>query len=177
MARFTRRELIQTGLGGLALLALGRCARPGTASGPFDDPGYTYRALSGGDRELIAAVGAVMLAGALPADAAAHGVAMVQVVRGVDVAVAGLPPNLQGEIGQLFDLLKFPLTRAVAAGVWSGWPDASSKTVADFLERWRLSNIALFRTGYLALHQLTTASWYGNGASWERIGYPGPPAV
>ena len=177
MARLTRRELIQTGLGGLALLALGSCARSDTASGQFEDPGYSYRVLSGGDRELIASIGAVMLAGSLPADAAAHGVAMVQVVRGVDIAVAGLPPSVQAEIGQLFGMLKFPPTRALAAGVWSSWPNASSKTVADFLERWRFSNIALFRTGYLALHQLTMASWYGNGASWQRIGYPGPPAV
>lgn len=177
MARLTRRELIQTGLGGLALLALGRCARPGTATGPFDDPGYTYRVLSGGDRDLIAAVGAVMLAGALPPDAAAHGVAMVQVVRGVDVAIAGLPPNVQSEVEQLFGLLKFPLTRAFAAGVWRSWEDASANAVADFLTRWRFSNVALFRSGYQALHQLVMASWYGNGASWERIGYPGPPAV
>jgi hypothetical protein len=177
VSRLTRRELIHTGLGGLALLALGGCARPGTALGPFDDPGYSYRALSGGDRELIAAVSAVILAGALPPDAAAHGVAMVQVVRGVDVAVAGLPPAVQDELGQLFGLLKFPVTRALTAGVWSSWENASSNTVADFLNRWRFSGVALFRSGYLALHQLVMASWYGNGASWERIGYPGPPAV
>lgn len=177
MAPLTRRELIHTGLGGLALLALGGCARAGTGSGRFDDPGYSYRVLSGGDRELVAAVGAVMLAGSLPPDAAAHGVAMVQVVRGVDVAVAGLPPSVQTEIGQLFGLLKFPITRAFAAGVWSSWENASTTTVADFLTRWRFSGVALFRTGYLALHQLVMASWYGNGASWERIGYPGPPHV
>lgn len=177
MSRLTRRELIHTGLGGLALLALGGCARPGTASGPFDDPGYSYRALSGGDRELIAAVGAVILAGALPPDAAAHSVAMVQVVRGVDVAVAGLPPAVQNELGQLFGLLKFPVTRAFTAGVWSSWENASSNAVTDFLNRWRFSGVALFRSGYLALHQLVMASWYGNGASWERIGYAGPPAV
>jgi hypothetical protein len=177
VARLSRRELIQTGLGGLALLALGGCARPGTASGPFDDPGYSYHALTGGDRQVVATVGAVMLAGALPPDAAAHGVAMVQVVRGVDVAIDGLPPNVQSEIAQLFGLLKFPPTRAIAAGVWSSWQDASSQTIAGFLTRWRNSDVALFRTGYQALHQLIMASWYGNGASWERIGYPGPPRV
>ena len=121
MPRFTRRELIHTGVGGLALLALGRCARSTTSSGSFDDPGYTYRVLSGGDRELVAAVGAVMLAGALPADAAAHSVSMVQVVRGVDVAIAGLPPDAQNEVGQLFGMLNFPGTRALTAGIWSSW--------------------------------------------------------
>jgi hypothetical protein len=177
VALLTRRELIHTGLGGLALLALGRCARSTTSSRSFDDPGYNYRALSSGDRELVAAVGAAMLAGSLPVDAAAHSVAMVQVVRGVDIAIAGLPPDAQSEIGQLFGMLKFPVTRALTAGIWSSWQDASSNAVSDFLTRWRYSGVALFRTGYQALHQLVMASWYGNGASWQRIGYPGPPAL
>jgi hypothetical protein len=175
--RLTRRELIQTGVGGLALLALARCARSGTATGPFDDPGYPYRALSAGDRSLVAAVGAVILAGALPADSAAHDVALVQVVRGVDVAVSGLPPNLQSEIQQLFGLLKFPVTRVATAGLWSSWENAPASAVAGFLSRWRFSDFALLRSGYQALHQLVMASWYGNGASWPRIAYPGPPAV
>jgi hypothetical protein len=177
VARITRRELIHTGLGGLALLALGHCARSTTATGPFEDPGYSYRVLSGGDRELIAAVAAAMLAGSLPADAAAHSVAMVQVVRGVDVAIAGLPPNAQSEIAQLFGLLHFPVTRALTAGVWSSWQDASSSAVSDFLTRWRYSSFELFRSAYLALHQLVMASWYGNGAAWQRIHYSGPPAL
>lgn len=177
MVRLTRRDLIHTGLGGLALLALGRCARFTKGSGPFEDPGYNYRVLSTGDRELVAAVGAAILAGALPIDAAAHSVAMVQLVRGVDVAIAGLPPYGQNEIGQLFGMLNFPVTRALTTGIWSSWQDASSNTVSDFLTRWRYSGIALFRTGYQALHQLAMASWYGNDASWERIGYPGPPHI
>jgi hypothetical protein len=173
----TRRELIQTGLGGLALLALGSCARPGTASGPIGDPGYAYRVLSPGDRTLFAAVGNAMLAGALPSDSAAHALAVVQIVRGVDVAIAGLPPNVQSEIGQLLGLLRFPVTRVVTTGVWRSWENSPADAVARFLSRWRFSDVALFRSGYQALHQLVMASWYGNNVSWPRIGYPGPPAV
>lgn len=172
-----RRELLDTGAGGLALLALGGCAAPGNASGAFKDPSYPYRVLGGGDRMIIAAIGAVMLAGSLPTDPAAHDVAMVSVVRGVDIAVSGLPPSVQEEIGQLFGLLRFPVTRALAAGVWSSWESASPSIISDFLTRWRFSGVALFRSGYQALHQLIMASWYGNNASWERIGYPGPPVV
>ena len=159
----------------MALLTLGGCAPAGTASGPFKDPDYSYRVLSGGDRMTIAAIAAVMLTGSLPSDAAAHDVAMVQVVRGVDVAVAGLPPSVQEEIGRLFGLLRFSITRVMAAGVWRSWENASAGDVAGFLARWRTSGIALFRSGYQALHQLIMASWYGNGAAWSRIGYPGPP--
>jgi hypothetical protein len=84
---------------------------------------------------------------------------------------------VQAEIRQLFGLLEFPVTRALAAGVWSAWDAAAPQQIAGFLTRWRYSGIALFRSGYQALHQLVMASWYGNAASWPRIGYPGPPRV
>jgi hypothetical protein len=174
----TRGAFVHTGVSGAVLLAVGGCARSAaTAAGTFQDAGYTYRVLSAADRDTIAAVGTVMLAGALPADRAAHSVAMVEVVRGVDVALAGLPPVVQNQIAQLFGLLGFPPTRALAAGVWSSWSDAPASAVSGFLTRWRFSGIALFRSGYQALHQLVMASWYGNNASWARIGYPGPPAI
>jgi hypothetical protein len=174
----TRRQLIETGAAGAALLALASCARPSSpARPPFDDRSYRYRALGGGDRELIAAVAGAMLAGALPIHAAAYQAALVQTVRGVDVAVSGLPPGVAGEVHQLFGLLEFPVTRVLAAGVWSSWADATPLDVTSFLARWRFSGIALFRSGYQALHQLVMAAWYGNVGSWTRIGYPGPPLV
>lgn len=176
LTRLTRRRMLQTGVGGLALLAVAGCARPQGAAQAFDDPSYAYRALSAADRDLVAAIAPAMLGNALPA--ATSGLsALVQVVRGVDVAVAGLPPSVQAEIHQLFGLLEFAPTRALAAGVWSSWEDAGEAGASAFLTRWRLSGIALFRSGYQALHQLVMASWYGNGASWPRIGYPGPPHV
>ncbi|HVA34063.1 MAG TPA: hypothetical protein VNG31_07925 [Candidatus Baltobacteraceae bacterium] len=178
MRHLTRRRFIETGVGGLVLLSLANCGGAAKApAGSFDDSGYTYRFLTAANRSMIAAVGGAMLAGALPADSAAHGVALVQVVRGVDVAAAGLPPGVQAEIGQLFGLLDFPVTRALAAGVWHSWSGASSADVSAFLTRWRFSGIVLFRSGYQALHQLVMASWYGNSTSWAAIGYPGPPVL
>jgi hypothetical protein len=171
-----RRELIETGIGGMALLALASCARPSTPAAAFHDDGYNYAILTPGDRTMIAALSTAILAGALPAGAAAAG-ALVQVVRGVDVAISGLTPSVQQEVSQLFALLEFPVTRAFAAGIWSGWDGVSAGDADAFLTRWRYSGVALFRSGYQALHQLVMASWYGNGASWPRIGYPGPPAV
>ncbi|MEO6835676.1 MAG: hypothetical protein ABI231_07215 [Candidatus Tumulicola sp.] len=178
MPPITRRELVQTGAAGVALLALANCARSTTpARPPFDDPRYAYRALAGGDRELLAAVASALLAGSLPADPAAYAAALVRTVRGVDVAVSGLPPAVRAEVHQLFGLLEFAPTRGFAAGIWSSWGDASPRDVADFLTHWRFSGVALFRSGYQALHQLVMAAWYGNPSSWARIGYPGPPAV
>jgi hypothetical protein len=169
----TRRRLIRTGLGGLALLGFAGCARNVAATGSFKDAQYAYRVLSPRDREMIAAVAGAMLDGALPVDG--RTAALVDVVRGVDVAVAGLPGDDQAELAQLFNLLGFSVTRGLAAGIWSSWGDAGENEVAAFLTRWRGSAFSLLRTGYQALHQLAMASWYGNPVSWERIAYPGPP--
>jgi hypothetical protein len=178
MGLLSRRELIKTGAAGVALLALANCARSNApAHPPFDDPAYPYKVLGPADRATVAAIGAALLAGALPADPAPHAAALVEVVRGVDVAAAGLPPGPQGELQQLFGLLAFPLTRGFAAGIWSSWDDASPADVAKFLESWRFSGVMLFKTAYQALHTIVMASWYGNSASWPRIGYPGPPRI
>ena len=119
LSLLSRRELIQTGVAGAAVLALANCARsnaPGRA--PFDDPSYPYKVLGPGDRATMAAIGGAML-GLLPPDEPAYATALVEVVRGVDVAAAGLTPAPQGELQQLFGLLSFPVTRGFAAGIWS----------------------------------------------------------
>jgi hypothetical protein len=174
----SRRELIQTGVAGAAVLALANCARSSApARSPFDDPSYPYKILGPADRATMAAIGGALLAGALPPDKPAHAIALIEVVRGVDIAAAGLAPAPQGELQQLFGLLSFPVTRGFAAGIWSSWDDAPPADVAKFLETWRFSGLMLFRTAYQALHTIVMASWYGNNASWARIGYPGPPKV
>jgi hypothetical protein len=126
-----------------------------------------------GNRPIVLhAIARVMLAGALPN----NGAALDAAVRGVEIAIAGLPPAVQGEVQQLFGLLELPLTRRVIAGV-GPWERASDGEIAAFLERWRTSNVLLLRSGYAALHQLVMAGWYGNDEAWPRIGYPGPPRI
>ncbi len=175
----TRRQLLQTGLGGAALLVVAGVGY-GLAthdSVPPADPAHTFVILDDEGRAIVAAIAPIMLAGALPDDAPAHDNAVVQVVAGFDTAVAALPLAVQDEVRQLFSLLGFPLTRALAAGVTSSWSSASADQIAGFLKRWQFSSNALLRSGYQALHQLILASWYANPLSWRRIGYPGPPAV
>jgi len=172
MPPVTRRQIIQTGAAGSALLALASCAR---SNAPFTDGGNRYRVLTAGDRELIAAVAGAMLTGVLPGDATQRQDALVRTVRGADVVIAGLPPRVIDELRQLLALLEFPPTRGFVAGIWTAWPQTASETVARFLTRWRYSGSALQRSGYQALHQVVMAAWYGNASSWSRIGYPGPP--
>lgn len=175
----TRRQFIKAGMIGGAGLALVRILYGPFSSGPmFDrDQDYRYQFLNPKQRTLIAALAPVMLDGALPREASARDQAVIQVMRGVDVAVAGLPPNTQEEIQQLFALLVFPMSRRWVARVSNDWLTTSTEEITDFLQRWRFSSFALMRSAYQALHQLIIAAWYGNDQSWSLIGYAGPPTV
>lgn len=176
MRSITRRELLRTGFGGSVLLMAASACAPRTVEPPLPDRS-AFRVLDGAAQAIFAALAPVILDGALPKAAPAHQAAVEQSVRGVDVAVAGLPPSVQDELRQLLGMLTFPLTRWLLAGISTSWSAAAPGDVTAFLKRWRYSNIALFRSGYDALHQLVMAGWYGGDAAWPHMGYPGPPRL
>lgn len=158
----TRREFLKTGLAGGLLLNVAACSRP---------------AENGGRAMVLRAVIPVMLTGALPAGGEAREELVTRTVAGVDRAIAGLSLATQKEIGELFDLLAFPLTRMLAAGIWSPWPNATPEAIGNFLESWRHSRFDLLKSGYAALHDLIFGAWYARPDTWAAIGYPGPPEV
>jgi hypothetical protein len=124
-----------------------------------------------------AALVPVVLEGALPQDAAARSQAIAETVEAFDRAVAGLSPAVQKEVDELFSILRFAPTRLMLAGLWSPVEESSPQEIADFLTRWRRSRFGIQRAGYQAMTQLIQAAWYGNGASWAAIGYPGAPRI
>ena len=160
MSGLTRRQFIQAGLGGTALLLAAGCTK-----GPA------------GNAEVVRALVPVVLAGALPAEARARAEAIGETVEAFDRAVAGLAPAIQDEIGDLLGLLAFPPTRIAVAGLWPRWSEASAADIGAFLDGWRASRFELKRSGYRALTQLIQGSWYDNPRAWPLIGYPGPPAI
>jgi len=169
----SRRTFITTGLLGAAALATAHWLR-----GPHAPPGETsLRALDADAQAILGAFVPVLLAGALPVAAEARRRAVADTIRGIDIAVSGLSPNSQDELRQLFALLALPPTRLAIARVSAPWPQASESDVRACLDRFRGSSLTLLRSAYGALHQLTFAAWYGNPASWQRIGYPGPPEL
>jgi len=176
-----RRQFLKTGLAGAAMLAIVHRAAAGTLlrSPPRSpQPGsLDLRVLNGATAEFIAALAPVLLAGGLPDDRDARIVAVNEVVEALDRAVAGLSPAVQEEVQQLFTLLTFAPTRALAAGVWTPWSSSSPEDVAGFLVRWRDSRFAPLRSGYQPIKQLMQACWYGNPLAWGKIGYPGAPHV
>ena len=163
----TRRQFLKVGIASGAVLAgagwlhLRRGSAPAKGLQWLDERG----------RAIVGALAPVVLDGALPAQA------LEEVVAAFDRAVAGLSPAVQEEIRQLLALLGIAAGRFIVAGVRSAWHEATPEEVAAFLRRWQSSRFDLLRAGYQALTQLLVAAWYGNAASWERIGYPGPPAL
>lgn len=169
----SRRTFIVAGVAGAAALGLAAWLK-----GPHAPAtGVPRRALDADGEALFAAVIPVLLAGALPAAPAARDAALAETLAGVDVAVSGLPPAAQAELAQLIALLALPPVRWSFARVTSPWRDASGAQVRAFLDRCRDSSLALPRTAYDALHQLTFAAWYGNARSWPALGYDGPPVL
>lgn len=158
----TRREFLKTGLAGGLLLNVAGCARPSE---------------DGGRAMVLTALVPVMLTGALPAAGEAREALIVRTVAGVDKAIAGLSLATQREVGELFDLLAFPPTRMLAAGIWSPWPKATPEAIGNFLESWRHSRFDLLQSGYAALHDLIFGAWYARPDTWAAIAYPGPPEV
>ena len=170
--RISRRTLLKAGIAGGAALLLARWLYRSTTTP--QSTSTPYGALDAGARAIVAAIAPVMLADALPAN---DPVFLQQTVAGVEQAIAGLPPAVRKEVDQLFALLSFAPTRALIAGIWSPWDEASAASIGAFLDRWRGSRLALLRSAYGALHQLVFAAWYGNSNAWPAIGYGGPPSL
>ncbi|MDB5793512.1 MAG: hypothetical protein JWQ80_3536 [Massilia sp.] len=130
--------------------------------------------LDGEARAALEAIVPAMLAGALPTGPLERKQAVAAAIAGVHAAVGRLPLAVQGEVQDLFGLLALAPARRLLTGVQGGWANANEREVAGFLQSWRLHRLALLRTAYGALHDLTLGAWYAQPASWNAIGYPGP---
>lgn len=162
----SRRQFVKAGVAGSALLAFSGWLN---AAGP--------RRLSEAEREMLAAIAAVFLAGALPKDHMERRRIIARTVDGIARAVAGLSAATQKEIGELFGLLVLAPARLIVAGLVRPWREADAADIAAFLQSWRSSRLGLLQSGYAALHDLTFGAWYARDDTWEAIGYPGPPEV
>ena len=168
----TRRQFIKVGLAGAFVFATVRFL-----DRPLAAPAAGHRVLGEEATRMVAALVPVVLAGALPAEAAARARAIRETVEAFDRAVSGLTASVQDEVGQLFSFLSFAPTRVGFAGLWAPVDESTPDELKAFLIRWRSSNFQLQRASYHAMTQLIQAAWYGNTASWAAIAYPGPPGL
>lgn len=155
-----RRTLLQVGVlgaAGLGVLAWLQPSRP---------------VLSPDGAELFGALAPIVIgaACATPQD-------RQRAVEGVKQAIARLSPAAQAEVGELVQLLSLAPTRALVAGVWTSWSQATPESLQAFLQRWRTSRIGLLQSGYHALHDLILGGWYADPQAWAAIGYAGPPRL
>jgi hypothetical protein len=155
-----RRAFFKVGLLGATLLAVGRVGHAAPAG-----------VLTADDRPRLGAIARVILGPALPADAAPR------VIEAIDGIVRNLPLATQAEVRELLDLLGMAPARLVLAGFWGDWQTQSAADIDTALNGWRTSRFAMLRSAYGGLHELCTAAWYGDPASWARIGYAGPPEI
>jgi hypothetical protein len=168
----TRRQFIQVGLAGAALLATARLIDRSEAA-----PAPNHRFLDATGIVTIAALVPVVLDSSLPEEPEARARAIREVVEAFDRAVSGLSAGVQREVDQLFSVLRIAPMRIPLTGLWAPLEESTPEEIAAFLRRWRTSRFEIQRAGYQALSQLTQAAWYGNSDSWAAIGYPGPPPL
>lgn len=134
-----------------------------------------FRFLTAEDERILTTLTPTLLGKALPSEG--RPAAIAEILGEIDRLIAAMPPLLQADLRQLFDLLDFPPTRIALTGIWSGWETASGKEVEGFLDRWSTSPLTLLQLGYAALHDLVVAAWYDNPRAWPWIGYDGPPDI
>jgi len=161
-----RRTFLKVGLAGGALLAAA-----GAASW------FVGRDAEADRREVLDAVIAAMLDGALPTAGPQRQAAIGKARADVQAAIAALAPATQQELAQLFALMAIPPTRLVLTGITGPWHETDIAEVSATLQNWRTHRLTLLRGAYQGLHDLVTAGWYADEAHWATIGYPGPPRL
>jgi hypothetical protein len=169
----TRRQFVQVGIAGAAVLAAARWLDRPQALAAVPP---TFRFLDERTAVVVGALVPVVLT-TLPIEPAARARALEETVAGFDRAVAGLSQAVQKEVDELFSILRFAPARLMFTGLWTSLDECAPADIAAFLTRWRFSSFEIQRAAYQAITQLIQAAWYGNPASWADIGYPGAPQL
>lgn len=172
-----RRTFLKAGVAGSALLLLGRWPPQAHATDQILDSRFTFTSLTAADAAALVRIVPVMLEEALPQAHGERNAAIGEIIRGVDLTIGYQPVHIRDEIRDLFGILTGSVTRALVAGIWRSWENATEQDVREFLTSWRNSRLDMLRSAYVGLNNLIVGSWYGNPKSWARIGYPGPPKI
>jgi len=169
-----RRQFLKLGAASSAALTVASVTATMSGCSESLPTAGEWKTLRISDRVFLTAVAPVMLKGALPEEPKARELAINNMLAYTDAAIFNLGPHNTKQMKELFDLLNFGLSRGLTTGVWSSWDKASEKEIENFLNRWRESSLALFNLAYNGLNKLMCATWYGQPAAWQQIGYPGP---
>jgi hypothetical protein len=161
----SRRRLLQLGLVGGALLAVGGLS---LAPSRVDGAPPGLRLLNPREWAVLDAVAARICPG--PPSARELGVAAL-----VDQALVGFHPADVTEIKQALMLLENGLFGLLSAGRPVPFTRASPEQQDATLQAWRESPVLLLRSAYKALRNLCASTWHAQPGAWAAVGYPGPP--
>lgn len=162
-----RRRLLQLGVVGAAVLALGG----GLAA--LWQPGLEGSRLSAAGRRQLGALAQALLDGLLPAGDAALQAHLTH----FEDTVAAFPPAVRAELQQL---LSIACNAAGRLGLFGRGTDLAELPLTErqaLLEQLRFSRLAPRQQAYFALRDLNMAAFFAQPASWAAAGYPGPRAI
>jgi hypothetical protein len=175
-----RRSFIKKGFIGSVLFGIEPIISYANSSqGKFPDPYKDHKFISLDDKdvEFFKSVCPIILGQVSSIDQWPPEKIMFEVIKGVDIAISHLSVPVKEDLSTLFSLLSFRPTRFVLTGVWAPWEEASYESINSSMDKWSGTGLQVWRSAYDGLRKLILSSWYANPASWQAIGYPGPPKV
>jgi hypothetical protein len=168
-----RRRFIQGGLVGVALLAgagLLAWRRRGELEGASGGP---FAVLSG----LEAAVLIDIARRIAPSSPPFPSPDAVRVAERVDSFLAMSHVGVQRDVKRLLVLFDSALIGLALDASPTRFRAASLASRDARLEAWSTSRLAVRRTGFRALRRLVCSAYYSSPATWDAVGYPGPPVL
>lgn len=136
-------------------------------------PGVSDGKLSAGARNVFAGAARGLLQGTMPEEPEAT----AGLLQRIETLVANLPPHAQEELSQLLALLASAPGRRGFAQLAPDWAEATATQVQEALQSMRISQLALRRQAYQALHDIVGAAYFSEPATWAVLSYPGPVPV
>ncbi len=166
-----RRRFLKLGLGATVLLAVA-----GGSTALLSTPGLAEGRLSAPSRQLMRAITMAVCGDLLPPEGPAREARLASHLEQLERQIAGFPPALRGELGQLLTLLGTAPGRFALLGLSQSWAEAEAKPapLQAALIALSQSRLALRQQVFHALRDLNCLVFFNDPASWAQVGYPGP---
>lgn len=169
----TRRSFMKRGLVGGALLLVGGGAALHLRRSRLRTPATPLQVLSVAEYSVLAAIADRLI----PAGNGFPPAAQMRCAEKADAVLVRAHPGVLAELKQLIALFE----SALAGLLFDGRPTPFTQLDPEAQDRallaWRNSRIAIRRTGYKALRNLLSATYYASPEAYAAVGYPGPPEI
>lgn len=170
---FSRREVIQTGIAGIGLLALGAGCSPGAPVPSWPE----MRFLPVHGQKILYGVYNGFAHAFLPEAAEDRQAVLLRMVQSTDAYLHAQPEHIQGELLEAFDFLSVAPVRWLLAGFFSEWEEADPEDIVEFLDSWLTSRLTLFRSIATFLQSMSSMAFFDQSESWGIVGYTDPSWV